>query len=304
MSQALTIEKPMPSLARTLSGGTVVPVSVITLVVLILWYVLTIPMNAVVAESRIAEAGGGLWNTIAISWSLDRPVLPAPHQVIVELWNTVFTVVPWRPRSLLYHCWVTLASTLVGFALGAVLGIALAIAIVHMKTLNKSLMPWIIASQTIPILAIAPMIIVVLGSIGFTGLVPKSLISMYLCFFPVTIGMVKGLTSPDPMQLDLMRTYNASTAQVLGKLRWPSSVPFLFTSLKVAIAIAVVGAIVGELPTGAQAGIGARLLNGSYYGQTLQIWAALVAAAIMSAGLVWLIGFIERATARAMGAKP
>jgi NitT/TauT family transport system permease protein len=173
-----------------------------------------------------------------------------------------------------------------------------------MKTLNKSLMPWIIASQTIPILAIAPMIIVVLGSIGFTGLVPKSLISMYLCFFPVTIGMVKGLTSPDPMQLDLMRTYNASTAQVLSKLRWPASVPFLFTSLKVAIAIALVGAIVGELPTGAQAGIGARLLNGSYYGQTLQIWAALVAAAIMSAGLVWLIGVIERITARAMGAKP
>jgi NitT/TauT family transport system permease protein len=145
---------------------------------------------------------------------------------------------------------------------------------------------------------------VVLGSIGFTGLVPKSLISMYLCFFPVTIGMVKGLTSPDPMQLDLMRTCNASTAQVLAKLRWPASVPFLFTSLKVAIAIALVGAIVGELPTGAQAGIGARLLNGSYYGQTLQIWAALVAAAIMSAWLVWLIGVIERLTARAMGAKP
>ena len=129
-------------------------------------------------------------------------------------------------------------------------------------------MPWIIASQTIPILAIAPMVIVVLGSIGLTGLVPKSLISMYLCFFPVTIGMVKGLTSPDPMQLDLMRTYNASTAQVFWKLRWPASVPFLFASLKVAIAIALVGAIVGELPTGAQAGIGARLLNGSYYGQT------------------------------------
>ena len=122
-------------------------------------------------------------------------------------------------------------------------------------------MPWIIASQTIPILAIAPMVIVVLGSLGFTGLVPKSLISMYLCFFPVTIGMVKGLTSPEPMQLDLMRTYNASTSQVLWKLRFPASVPFLFTSLKVAVAIALTGAIVGELPTGAVAGIGARLLQ-------------------------------------------
>ena len=130
----------------------------------------------------------------------------------------------------------------------------LAIAIVHSTFLSKSLMPWIIASQTIPILAIAPMVIVVLGSLGFTGLLPKSLISMYLCFFPVTIGMVKGLTSPDPMQLDLMRTYNASASQVLWKLRFPASVPFLFTSLKVAVAIALTGAIVGELPTGAIAG--------------------------------------------------
>ena len=118
------------------------------------------------------------------------------------------------------------------------------------------------------------------------GLLPKSIISTYLCFFPVTIGMVKGLTSPDHMLIDLMRTYNASTAQVLWKLRWPASLPFLFASLKVAVAIALVGAIVGELPTGAQAGIGARLLTGSYYGQTIQIWAALFAAAIMAAALV------------------
>ena len=179
-----------------------------------------------------------------------------------------------------------------------------AVAIVHVRSLDLSLMPWIISSQTIPILAIAPMIIVVLAAIGVTGLLPKSLISMYLCFVPVTIGMVKGLTSPDPMQLDLMRTYNASTLQTLWKLRWPAAVPFLFASLKVAIAIALVGAIVGELPTGAQAGIGARLLNGSYYGQTQQIWAALVAAAIMSSGLVWLVGVIERLVARAMGAAP
>jgi NitT/TauT family transport system permease protein len=165
-------------------------------------------------------------------------------------------------------------------------------------------MPWIIASQTIPILAIAPMIIVVLGSLGLTGLVPKSLISMYLCFFPVAIGMVKGLTSPDPMQLDLMRTYYASTEQILWKLRFPSSLPFLFASLKVAIAIALTGAIVGELPTGAQAGIGARMLTGSYYGQTVQIWAALVAASVAAAGLVYGVGAIERFVGRQTGARP
>ena len=213
-------------------------------------------------------------------------------------------VVPWSVKSLVYHVWVTLSSTILGFALGTILGIALAIAIVHFKLLNKSLMPWIIASQTIPILAIAPMIIVVLGSLGLTGILPKSIISMYLCFFPVTIGMVKGLTSPDPMQLDLMRTYYASTEQVLWKLRFPASLPFLFASLKVAVAIALTGAIVGELPTGAQAGIGARMLTGSYYGQTVQIWAALVAASVAAASLVYGIGGIERLVGRRMGARP
>ena len=300
----LAAAAPRPSFAGALFAGSVLPVTIIVLIIIAIWYLAAIPMNAVLSQPLIDQAGGGLLNTLSISWSLPRPVLPAPHQIIAELWNTVFMVAPWRPKSLLYHCWVTLSATLLGFGLGTVLGVGLAIAIVHVKALNRSLMPWIIASQTVPILAIAPMIIVVLGSIGLIGLLPKSLISMYLCFFPVAIGMVKGLTSPDPMQLDLMRTYNANTSQVLWKLRWPAAVPFLFASLKVAIAIALVGAIVAELPTGAQAGIGARLLTGSYYGQTQQIWSALVAAAVMSSGLVWLVGFIERHVARAMGTKP
>jgi NitT/TauT family transport system permease protein len=162
-------------------------------------------------------------------------------------------------------------------------------------------MPWIITSQTIPILAIAPMVIVVLNAVGLTGLVPKAIISTYLSFFPVTVGVVKGLRSPDPIHLDLMRTYNASRAQVFWKLRWPASVPFLFASMQVAIAISLVGAIVGELPTGAVAGLGARLLTGSYYGQTVQIWAALVAAALMAAVLVALVGLARKIVLRRMG---
>jgi NitT/TauT family transport system permease protein len=172
------------------------------------------------------------------------------------------------------------------------------------KSLEKSLMPWVISSQTIPILAIAPMIVVVLGAIGLKGLVPKAIISTYLCFFPVTIGMVKGLRSPDPLQMDLMRTYSANHWQTFWLLRWPSSLPFLFASLKVAIAISLVGAIVGELPTGAQAGLGARLLAGSYYGQTIQIWSALVTAALLAASMVALVGVIERQLLRRMGARP
>ena len=284
--------------------GQAIPVAVISLVFVTAWYFACIPMNAVVAEAQIAAAGGGWWNTLAISWNFNRPVVPAPHQIVSELWTSIFTVAPWKVKSLLFHCAVTLSSTLLGFALGVALGIGLAIAVVHSKLLSKSLMPWIIASQTIPILAIAPMIIVVLGSIGLTGLLPKSLISMYLCFFPVTIGMVKGLTSPEIMHHDLMRTYNASARHVLWKLRLPASVPFLFASLKVAIAIALTGAIVGELPTGAQGGLGARMLVGFNFGQTMQVWAALVAGSALAAGLVVLVGKLERWVGIAMGARP
>ncbi len=270
------------------------PVLIICLILLVIWYIACIPMNAVVAETKINAAGGGFAATLRESWNHTRPVIPAPHQIAVELWNTVFTIAPWKVKSLLYHCWVTLSSTLLGFVLGTLLGMGLAILIVRSQLLSRALMPWIIASQTVPILAIAPMIIVVLGAIGLTGLLPKALISMYLCFFPVTIGMVKGLTSPDVIHRDLMRTYNASENETLWKLRFPAAVPYLFTSLKIAIAIALTGAIVGELPTGAVAGLGARLLVGSYNGLTLMIWSALVAAAVMAGLLVWLVGFAER----------
>ncbi|MFT3988265.1 ABC transporter permease [Aestuariivirga sp.] len=284
--------------------GTVWPVTVVCLVLIAVWYLAAIPMNSVITAPKIAAAGGGLWNTLSFSWNETRPVLPAPHQVAQEIWNSVFMVAPWKVKSLLYHLWVTLSSTLAGFVQGTLLGILLAIGIVHVRSLEKSLMPWIIASQTIPILAIAPMIIVVLGKTGLPDIVTKSIISTYLCFFPVAIGMVKGLRSPDKLQLDLMRTYNASAWDVLWKLRLPASVPFLFASLKVSVAIALTGAIVAELPTGAVAGIGARLLQGSYYGQTLQIWAALFVAAFAAAALVWLLGRLELINARRMGAAP
>ena len=147
-----------------------------------------------------------------------------------ELWKTTVTVRPSSKRSLVYHAWVTLSATLAGFALGAGLGILLAIGIVHDRTMNASVMPWVIASQTVPILAIAPMIIVVLASIGLTGLLPKAIISMYLSFFPVVVGMVQGLRSPDRMLIDQMRTWNASRgadlpASCAGRRRCPGSSP-------------------------------------------------------------------------------
>jgi NitT/TauT family transport system permease protein len=282
-----------------------VPVAVVVAVIVVLWYVAAVALNAGIVRDAFERAGTAYTteDLVAATLAQDRPLLPAPHQIVVELKKTVIDVDPTSKRSLVYHGWVTLSSTLLGFVMGTLLGIALAVLIVHVKSLDKSLMPWIISSQTIPILAIAPIVIVVLGSIGLRGLVPKAIISTYLCFFPVTIGMVKGLTSPDVLSLDLMRTYSASKAQTFWKLRLPASVPFLFASLKVAVAIAIVGAIVAELPTGAQAGIGARLLSGSYYGQTVQIWAALFVAAALAASLVALVGVAERVVLAAMGAR-
>ena len=145
------------------------------------------------------------------------------------------------------------------------------------------------------------MIIVMLNAVGVQGVLPKSLISAYLSFFPVVVGMVKGLRSPKLMDLDLLKTYAASDLETLLKLRFPASLPYLFTSLKIAIAAALVGAIVAELPTGARFGLGARLLTGSYYGQTIQIWSALFMAAIAAAALVGAVGLVERITLRRMG---
>ena len=130
------------------------------------------------------------------------------------------------------------------------------------------------------------------------------MISAYLSFFPVVVGMVAGFRSPAPHDLDLMKTYSASRAQILLRLRAPASLPFLFPSLKVGVAASLVGAIVGELPTGAVAGLGARLLVGSYYGQTVQIWSALLVAAALAAGLVGLVGAAERIALRRTGALP
>ncbi|WP_395020569.1 ABC transporter permease [Dongia sp.] len=285
--------------------GRVMPVVTIVAAIVVLWYLLAILLNWPQVTAMMANNNqtGTTTEIIGATWSMERPVLPAPHQVLAEFWKTTFETAPSSKRSLVYHAWITASATMLGFAFGAILGMLLAAGIVHVKTLDRSLMPWIIASQTVPILAIAPMVIVILGSIGMVGLVPKAIIAMYLCFFPVTIGMVKGLRSPDLLQLDLMRTYSAGPWQIFWKLRLPASMPFLFASMKVAIAISLVGTIVGELPTGASGGIGARLLAGSYYGQTVQIWSALLMAAILGSVLVYAMGGIERLTLKRMGVR-
>ena len=243
---------------------------------------------------------------MSAGYDLKRPRLPTPTQVGEELWKTTGAMVAkgrtWSKRSLITHAWVTLQSTLWGFLLGTTVGILGAVAIVYSRVVDMSVMPWAIISQTVPIVALAPMIIVVSNQVGIEGRgVPKAIISAYLCFFPVLVSMVKGLRSPTGEQLDLLKTYNTSGLQSFLKLRLPASVPYLFTALKVGIAAALVGTIVGELPTGAISGLGARILIGDQFGTPLAIWSALICAAILAGILVTLIDITQRITLRKMG---
>lgn len=305
-----------------------VPVLSVVAVIGALWYAAVAPMNIWQALDVAERAGVTVTpadsrtrsetspfvlmaknpGEIVRGYGLDRPRLPTPVQVGAELWKTTGALAmrgrAFSKRSLIYHGWITLQATLFGFALGTAIGILGAVAIVYSRTMEMSLMPWAIISQTIPIVALAPMIIVLSAQLGIEDrAVPKAVISAYLCFFPVLVGMVKGLRSPSHEQLDLLKTYNAGGLASFFKLRLPSSVPYLFTSLKVGIAAALVGTIVGELPTGAISGLGARILIGDQFGTPLAIWAALFAAAILAGVLVTLLGWLQAVTLRRMGVR-
>ena len=273
----------------------ILPIPTVVLVILVAWYAGAVWLNAPQAEALMdPDQPQGLWAVAQACWSMDRPVLPAPDQIASALFDSVFGYPLSSPRNLLLQAGYTAEAAGVGLLFGVAFGVALAIGIIHLRTLDRSVMPWVIASQTIPILAIAPMLVVALGVMGVTGLTPKATIVAYLTFFPVTVGMVKGFRTPDPLQLDLMRTYSATRATVFAKLRWPGSIAFLFPSLKVAVALAVTGAVVAEMPTGAQVGLGARLLAGSYYGQTMMMWSALIMASLLAVFGLLLVTLAER----------
>ena len=304
----------------------VFPVLTVLAVILGLWWASVAPMNirpaldiaerageTVVPEGSVARRDVSVWrlmmdnrSSVSIGYDLDRPRLPTPSQVGQEFWKTTGEMVAkgraFSKRSLIYHSWITLRSTFWGFLLGTTLGIIGAVAIVYSRVTDMSLMPWAIVSQTIPIVALAPMIIVLSNQVGIDGRgVPKAIISAYLCYFPVLVSMVKGLRSPSASELDLLKTYNASGGQSFWKLRLPASVPYLFAALKIGIAAALVGTIVGELPTGAISGLGARILIGDQFGAPLAIWSALLAAAILAGVLVTLIDLIQRTVLPRMG---
>jgi NitT/TauT family transport system permease protein len=281
-----------------------VPVLTVLGLILMVWYAASLWLNAAWVYDQAERAGTkvSFSELIPATMAQERPLLPPPHQVAAEVWKGVAGQAVTSKRSLVWHGFVTFQATMLGFAMGIVLGTGLAIAIVTSKAMEMSVMPWAIISQTVPIVALAPMIIVLSSQIGIEGkMIPKAVISSYLSFFPVLVGMVKGLRSPDPMQLDQMRTWNATGAQMFWKLRLPASMPYFFASLKVAVAASLVGAIVAELPSGAVSGLGARMLVGSQFGRPLDMWAALFAAAMLAGVLILILAFVERLARRRMG---
>ena len=287
---------------------TIVPVATILVFLVVVWYAAAIPMNANRTYMMAADDAEISFNELVVdTWSQKKPQLPLPHQIGLEVKKQATFSWIWAEkrrgykRSLIYHTWVTLSSTLLGFALGLVLGVSLSLAIVYSRVMDLSVMPWVITSQTIPIIALAPMIIVLMAPLGLTGLMPKGVISMYLSYFPIVIGMTKGLRSSDPILEDQMKTWSATAFQTFWLLRLPSALPFLFPAMKIGLAAALVGAVVAELPSGARAGLGARLLVFSYRSETIPMWANLVAAAILAGLLVVSFSLLERALNRRLG---
>jgi NitT/TauT family transport system permease protein len=280
------------------------PILTVLTAIIAIWYAASVWLNSTWVYDQAARAGITVTfaDMVPQTMAQDRPLLPPPHQVAAQLWKGIAGQAVTSKRSLVYHAYVTFKGTMMGFALGIILGVGLAMAIVRFRVMDMSVMPWAIISQTIPIVALAPMILAVSNQIGIDSReVPKAIIAGYLSFFPVLVSMIKGLRSPDQMQLDLLRTYGTSPSATFAKLRIPASMPYFFASLKVAIAASLIGTIVGELPTGAIEGLGARMLIGSQFGEPLIMWSALFAAAILAGLLILSVGWIERLAKRRMG---
>ncbi|MHB8618262.1 MAG: ABC transporter permease [Chloroflexota bacterium] len=195
---------------------------------------------------------------------------------------------------LLRNALVTFQEAIAGFIGGALLGLALAIAFAHSRLLSRAVFPYVIASQTVPILALAPMIVVAAGRAGAPPLVAKAIIAAYLTFFPVTVNMARGLTSVNQLSLDLMHSYAASRWTVLWKLRLPASLPYLFVALKISATAAIVGALIGELPVGSTQGMGVVILNAAQYTLMAQMWAAIITVSAMGMAFYLVVAGLER----------
>ncbi|WP_041652533.1 ABC transporter permease [Allomeiothermus silvanus] len=270
-----------------------VPMLLVALVIGLLYYPLMLLANVPAAQQALnTGADLGCKTALECATQLRSPVLPSPSQLLLGFRNLMFPLN--SPNAIPLNALVTALETVVGLALAAIVGFFFAIGIVASRAFERSLLPWIVASQTVPIIAIAPMLVVVLGQYGVQGWIPKAIIAAYIAFFPITIGVAKGLRSPDPLSLDLMKTYNASSWQTYLKLRFPASLPYLFTAFKVAMTAALIGAIVAEISTISFQGIGKMLAENSRASDVVAMWVIMIASAFLGILLVAGVGWLER----------
>jgi len=270
-----------------------IPMLTVALVIVLLYYPLMLLANVPAAQQALnTGADLGCKTALECATQLRSPVLPSPSQLLLGFRNLMFPLN--SPNAIPLNALVTALETVVGLALAAIVGFFFAIGIVASRAFERSLLPWIVASQTVPIIAIAPMLVVVLGQYGVQGWIPKAIIAAYIAFFPITIGVAKGLRSPDPLSLDLMKTYNASSWQTYLKLRFPASLPYLFTAFKVAMTAALIGAIVAEISTISFQGIGKMLAENSRASDVVAMWVIMIASAFLGILLVAGVGWLER----------
>jgi NitT/TauT family transport system permease protein len=240
------------------------------------------------------------WTWVETGWTWPFPVnattLPHVHTIVGALFQPSRAQGPLLITVLLHSAWFTAKEAMVGFAAGATVGFFLAVLLVHSRLMQRAFVPYIVASQTIPILAVAPMVVVWLKA----GWQSVAVIAAYLTFFPVTINTLRGLQSADPQAHELLRSYGASRWKVLWHLRVPASMPYLFTALKISATASVVGAIIGELPSSIQDGLGGAILNFNQYYSLVpeNLWATNLVAAMLGISFFVTIVIAEKIVVR------
>jgi NitT/TauT family transport system permease protein len=243
-----------------------------------------------------------LWETTGWTWpfKVDDTTVPHLHKIVEAFWQPTTTGGPPLIRTLLDMTLFTGKEALAGFLLGALIGFVIAVVLSQSQLLERGLVPWVVASQTVPILAIAPMVVVGLGSKGVAGWKAVAILAAYLTFFPVAINTLRGLHSVDPRAVQLMESYAASRWRVLWQLRVPSSVPYIFTALKISATASVIGAIIGESPASIQDGLGGAIVNfNQYYSlQPTYLWATNVICAALGITFFLAVVAAERLVLR------
>ncbi|MDB5075687.1 MAG: transporter permease [Chloroflexi bacterium] len=268
------------------------PIAVVGCAILVAWYVLAIRGNWPQAQQGMAPHAT-FWQTVQASMSLDNPWVPPPHQVVQDLWYGLVESAS-GPHVTWVHVGTTAEEAGLGLLAGTLLGILIATLFVHAPLAEISFMPYVVASQTVPILALAPILINLVG----INLKAKVIVTTYLVFFAVAVSAVKGLKSASPLAHELMRSYAANTWQVYWKLRFPAALPYIFTGLKISSTAALVGAMVAEL-IGSEYGLGALLVAGNTFGRDLLLWSTMLAGSILGLGSYLLLTLVERAVVRA-----